>query len=392
MRLGALALCAASLRSQKLATALTVVLLALGVGTLVAALLLASGLESRLLRDARDIDAVVGAKGSPMQLVLSAVFHVDEPTGNIALDEAKAIATHPLVADTIPLALGDSFQGARIVGTTPEYVAHFAGTVSSGRLWERPMEAVLGSAVAERSGLAAGDALVGSHGLSAGFTLHEDSPLEVVGVLAPSGTVLDRLVLTAVESVWEVHGHAGEAGAEITAMLVRYRSPIAAVTFPQTVNAGSTAQAASPARELTRLLTFVGVGLDVFNAFAVVLLVAAGLSLFVALYRTLEEQQHDMALMRCLGASRTRVLGHVLGQGLLLGGAGLLGGLALGHLGAAAVGGWLRRGQQVPFSGSPWHEGELVLVAATLALSVLAALLPAWRAYRLDISRVLSQR
>ncbi len=391
MRLGAASLCAASLRSQMLPCALTVILLALGLGTVVSALLIASGLESRLLRDARGIDAVVGAKGSPMQLVLSTVFHVDEPTGNIALQEARAIATHPLVAAAIPLALGDSFGGARIVGTTPEYVAHFSGALRAGRLWEGPAQAVLGSAVAERTGLTVGATIVGSHGFGGGFLLHEQSPLEVVGVLAPSDTVLDRLVLTAVESVWAAHGHFGEEGAEITALLVRYRSPIAAVTFPQAVNAGSTTQAASPARELTRLLAFVGVGLDVLHAFSAVLVLAAALSLFVALYRALEDQQHDLAVMRCLGASRARVLGHVLGQGVVLGVAGLAGGLALGHLAAAGVGAWLRRAQELPFSAAPWHEGELALVAGTFGVAILAALLPAWRAYRLDISRLLAK-
>ena len=170
-----------------------------------------------------------------------------------------------------------------------------------------------------------------------------------------------------------------------------YRSPVAAITFPQTVNAGSAAQAASPARELTRLLAFVGVGLDVFRAFSAVLLLAAGLSLFVGLYRALEEQQRDLALMRCLGASRTRVFLHVLGQGVVLGVAGLAGGLALGHLGAAGAGAWLRGVQEVPFSAAPWHEGELALAAGTFAVAVLAALVPAWRAYRLEISRVLAE-
>ena len=200
----------AYLRARPLATALNLLLLALGIATITLLLLATAQLEERMGRDARGIDMVAGAKGSPMQLVLSSVFHLDAPTGNIPLDDALALSRHAAVKKAIPLALGDSFQGHRIVGTNHDYPAHYAAQVAAGRLWSAPMEAVLGAEVAAGARLAVGATFAGAHGLAAGGDAHDEEPFKVVGVLAPTGSVLDRLVLTSVESVWEIHEHGGK--------------------------------------------------------------------------------------------------------------------------------------------------------------------------------------
>ena len=182
-----------------------------------------------------------------MQLVLSAVYHLDAPTGNIPLADAQALARSPAVKKAIPLALGDSFRGNRIVGTNHDYPAHYGAKLAAGRLWGEPMEAVLGADVAAGAGLAVGATFTGAHGLSEGGDLHEQEPFKVVGILAPSGTVLDRLVLTSVESVWEIHEHAGAAEKkEITAPLIQYASPLAAATMPRLVNASSSLRRPRP--------------------------------------------------------------------------------------------------------------------------------------------------
>src|SRR4029079_14920989 len=172
-------------------------------------LLATAQLEERMGRDARGIDLVAGAKGSPMQLVLSAVFHLDGPTGNIPLAAAQALERSPAVKKSIPLALGDSFRGHRVVGTSHDYPAHYGAKLAAGQLWNAPMEAVLGADVAMQARLAVGSTFTGAHGLAEGGDLHEQEPFKVVGVLAPTGTVLDRLVLTSIESVWEIHEHGG---------------------------------------------------------------------------------------------------------------------------------------------------------------------------------------
>ncbi|MBJ7416598.1 MAG: ABC transporter permease, partial [Niveispirillum sp.] len=197
-----LGLSLAYLRRRPLTTGLNLLLLALGIALIAFLLLLERGLESRLSRDVAGIDMVVGAKGSPLQLVLSAVLQVDVPTGNVPLAALETLRRNPLVKQAVPVAMGDSFGSFRILGTEPAYIDHYGGTLSSGRMFAEPMEAVLGADVAAASGLGLGSPLIGTHGLTAGGEAHVGMPYRVVGILARTGTVLDRLVLTPVASFW----------------------------------------------------------------------------------------------------------------------------------------------------------------------------------------------
>ena len=408
-----LGLSAAYLRARTLNAALNVLLLGLGVGTIVVLLLFSHQLEQRLERDARGIDLVVGAKGSPLQLILSSVYHVDIPTGNIPLEEAEKLKTNPLIKATVPLALGDSFEGFRIVGTDHDYVALYEGQTAAGRLWQKPFEAVLGSEVVARTKLKVGDTFVGSHGIVEAGEKHEHSPYTIVGLLAPTGTVLDRLVLTSVESVWEVHGqghhaeehededeHAGAGHAkeqhvqpqEVTAVLVQYSSPMAAALLPRQINSQTALQAASPAFESARLLDIVGVGVETVQAFALILILCAGLSVFIALYNALRERSYDLAVMRSLGASRGKLLAAMLIEGLILAALGAALGLILGHLMTEVLGASLSASQRMHITGRTFVPGELLLILLALVVGLVSALLPAVLAYRTDISRTLAQR
>jgi putative ABC transport system permease protein len=382
----------AYLRARPLATALNLLLLALGIATITLLLLATAQLEERMSRDARGIDLVAGAKGSPMQLVLSAVYHLDAPTGNIPLESALALSRLPAVKKAIPLALGDSYRGNRIVGTSHDYPAHYGAKLAAGRLWSAPMEAVLGADVAAEARLAVGSSFTGAHGLSAGGDLHEQEPFKVVGVLAPGGSVLDRLVLTSVESVWEIHEHAGAAERkEITALLIQYATPLAAAMMPRQINASTAMQAASPAYESARLFRMIGVGTDVLRAFGLVLVLVAGLSVFIALLNALEDRRYDLAVMRMLGASRATLMGLMLLEGAVLSALGGIAGIALGHLCAEGLGVALKAAQQTAVSGWAWHPREPWLLGLAVAVGVAAALLPAWRAYRTDVAPVLAE-
>lgn len=412
------------IRAQRLGTVLNLLLLALGVATIAILLLFSHQLQERLSRDGRGIDLVVGAKGSPIQLILSSVYHIDVPTGNIPLQDAELLTRNPAVKQAIPLALGDSHHGFRIIGTTPDYPRHYGAEPVQGRLWEKPMEAVLGTAAAARLGLAVGDSFVGAHGVVQAGEVHEERPYRVVGVLKPSGTVLDRLILTSVESVWRIHEEeeherrppaGGDAGTpveredhdrkqaetetgkheeerEITALLIQYRSPLAAATLPRHVNSQGALQAAAPAFETARLLTLLGVGLDTLRAFGLLLIFTAGLGVFIALYNALKERRYDLAIMRTLGASRATLLRHILLEGLLLVFAGTLIGIVLGHTVAEALGAWLKQTRQLELSGWTWVGAELWLFALALGVGLLAAILPAIQAYRADIARILASR
>jgi putative ABC transport system permease protein len=395
----------AYLRARGLSTALNVTLLALGIATITLLLLVTHQLEERMQRDARGIDLVVGAKGSPMQIILSAIYHLDVPTGNIPYTQAREIAAHRAVGKAIPLALGDSYRGFRIVGTIHDYVAHYGGVLAAGRLWDRPMEAVLGAEVARRTGHGLGATFSGVHGLGeAGGHAHDAHPYTVVGVLARTGTVLDRLVLVNYQSVWVVHAEhhdirdvadiekqLGDDEKEFTALLVQYASPLAAAILPRYINANSQMQAASPAYETARLFSIIGVGVDVLRAFALVLVFSAGLSVFIALYNALAERRYDLALMRTLGASPGRLMRLMLFEGVLLAAAGGALGIALGHGLTAVLGAVLAQARQVEISGWIWLPAELGLFALALGVGAAAALLPAWRAYRTDIAATLAR-
>ena len=414
----------AYIRARALNAALNLVLLALGVGMIVLLLLFSAQLEDRLTRDARGIDLVIGSKGSPLQLILSSIYHVDFPTGNVPLAEAERWARHPLVAEAIPLALGDSLAGFRIVGTEHAYAAHYGAEPAAGRLWQEPFEATLGALVAANTGLGVGERFVGSHGLAPGGPAHGEHSYTVVGVLEPTASVLDRLVLTPVDSVWLAHGmdphehdetdgqgdeHADEHGEErapgtaeqgggaerpleLTALLIRYRSPVAAVQLPRLVNQESALQAAAPAFETARLLSLVGVGVDTLRGIGLLLIATAGLSVFIALSNAMQERRYDLAVMRTLGASRRQLFTQPLLEGLLLAGAGALLGILLGHTVAETVGHLLPEARSMGLSGLDWLPEELYVLALALLVGLVAALLPAIQAYRTDIAAVLAAR
>jgi putative ABC transport system permease protein len=390
------------LRARPLSTALSLTLLALGVGTIAMLLLVVDQLEGRMHRDARGVDLVVGAKGSPLQLILSGIYHLDAPTGNIPLKSAQELSKHRMLKRAIPLALGDGWKGFRIVGSGHEYVEHYGAKVASGRLWQKAMEVTLGAEVAARTGAGVGATFVGAHGIGGEGVVHGDAAYTVVGVLARTGTVLDRLVLTAIESVWRVHEEhhepkdeterkALEEDREVTVVLLQYASPLAAATLPRSINARSELQAASPAYETARLFRIVGFGVEALRAFAAVLVLAAGFSVFIALFNALEERRYDLAVMRTLGASPGRLFGLLLVESAVLSLAGALAGLVLGHVFASAFGWWLAAEHQTGITGLAWRWEELWLVALAVAVGVLAALLPAWRAYRTDVARILAQ-
>ncbi len=393
--------------SRPLAAVLNLLLLTLGLAAITLVLLVAAQLDRAFERNLGGIDLVVGAKGSPLQLILSGVFHIDVPTGNIALHEVQALEQHPLVAQVIPLSLGDSYRGYRIVGTTPGYAAHYGAVLAHGRAWQAPMEAVLGAEAARgmarpgHEGAALlGAAFVGSHGLGGGGHAHGEHPYTVAGVLAPCACVLDRLILTSTESVWQVHEHATaddeedlailRQEREVTVALLRYRTPLAAVTLPRHINAGTALQAAAPAIEVTRLLRLLGVGADVLRAFGGVLLAVAALSVFIALWNAVRERRADIAMLRMLGAPPGRVAGLLLSEALWLALLASALGLLLGHGLAEVLGRVLLAQGLLPVSGWLWLPAEAGVPLLAGGVAALAALLPALQAYRTDVADLLS--
>lgn len=420
------------LKARPLNTALNILLLGLGIAVVTLLLLLNRQLQQGISRNAKGIDLVVGAKGSPLQLILCNIFHIDFPTGNINLAEAEAIARNRMVKSAIPLALGDSYQGYRIIGTTHPYAELYDAVIQRGGWWMKTMEVTLGSNVARALKLDLGHTFASTHGLTTSGHSHENEKFVVVGVLEPTGTVLDNLILTNVESIWAVHEEhpegeasheedhrheegdhheedhehhhahdfvpsplvpsvaAGDSTREITSMLIRYRSPMAAIQLPRWVNGQSRLQAASPAFETARLFSILGVGVDILEGFAYVIIFISALSIFIALYNSLKERKYDLAIMRSMGATRNTLLVSVLMEGTAITLLGSLAGILLGHAVMTGMTVWLEEARRAGINGLVFYSEEWIILFGSLALGVLCAIIPAVQAYRTDISRVLA--
>jgi ABC-type transport system, involved in lipoprotein release, permease component len=419
------------LKARPLNTAINIVLLSLGIAVITILLLFNKQLEQKISTNSRGIDLVVGAKGSPLQLILCNIFHIDFPTGNISLAEAERISKHRLIKKAIPLALGDSYKSYRIIGTNRDYAALYKAELAEGQWFQRDLEVTIGATVAEMSKLKLGDTFESAHGLAEGGHSHNDHLYKVTGILKPSYTVVDNLILTNVESVWlmhheegesaeeedhdhdhdghdhdhEHHHHAidsamrsplvpsvakGDSTLEITSMLVQYRSPMGAIQLPRLINSDSNLQAASPAFETARLFSILGVGIDILMAFAYVLILISALSIFIALYNSLKERRYDLAILRSMGAGRGKLFISILLEGGLLTFLGSLTGLIMAHIAVLIISSILPEIQKSGISGLVFYSEEWIILAASLLLGLACALIPAIQAYRTDISRVLA--
>jgi putative ABC transport system permease protein len=361
--------------------------LSLGVAMVIALAALNTGLSNRFTRDLAGVDLVVGAKGSPLQLILSSVFQLDAPTGNIPLATPERLSKNMVVKQVVPLALGDNVGGHRLVGTTPRYAALYGAKLSAGRWWTGPMQAVLGAETARDLKLTVGATFFSAHGLSGG-PAHRATPYRVVGVLAPTGAVVDRVAMTDVASVWRAHATETdpEAPKQITAVLVSYRSAMGAVMLPPMIAAQPDLQAASPAVEAARLTKLLGVGADLLQALGIGVLALAGLGFFVALFAAVSERRRELVLLRVLGAGRSLLFGVVALEALTLGLTGGVIGLALGRAAAAFTAARAVASGGPALILPPVGAAEALALAGAAAISLLAALGPAAMAYRIRIA------
>ncbi|CAN5382908.1 hypothetical protein BH09PSE2_BH09PSE2_17970 [soil metagenome] len=387
-----------------------VLTLALGVAVLTAVLALNAGLSGRFQRDLSGIDLVVGAKGSPLQLIMSSVFELDQPTGNIPLSTLATLQGNMMVRRAVPVSQGDNVQGFRIVGTSTQFGSLYDAQLAQGTWWTQPMQAVVGSEAQKRLGFKVGQVFVGDHGLAPGGEAHRDSPYKVVGVLKRTGAAIDRLVLTDTASVWQVHHHeevehaealaAGKpidpadvdkspSGREITAILVSYRSAMGALMLPRYVTSMPNLQAASPAVETAHLTTLLGTGADVLRSFGIGLLVLSALGFFTALFSAVSERRQELALIRALGGSPALLFRLVTLEGLALGLGGGIAGVVLGRLAAAFAAHAAQAGVgpclPLPALGST----ELIIVVGAAVLSLFAAMAPGLVAFRTNPAAVL---
>jgi putative ABC transport system permease protein len=401
-----------NLFSKPLSLALSLVLFALGVGLISLLLLVNRQLEEKFEKNLAGIDLVIGAKGSPLQLILSSMYHVDAPTGNIPIQEVRPFLNprHPFIKTAVPLSLGDSYKGYRIVGTTSAFFQVYGAETGMGKMFEKPMEAVVGANVAEALGLSIGDSFFSSHGLLEELDMeHDHAAFRVTGILKPTGSAADQLILTAPQSIWQVHEHgSGDShqhendlsrplmdfpDKDITALMLQFKGRnIQTLNMQRSINENTNLQAATPAIEITRLYSLMGVGADALRWLAFIIIGVSGLSIFISLYASLKERRYELALMRTMGASPFRLFTLIILEGLMLAVLGYGIGIALSHGGMEILGGFLQDTYRYTFTGKVFLQEELHLLLGALGVGFVAAVIPALQASSTDIHETLSGR
>jgi putative ABC transport system permease protein len=388
---------------KPLNTLLSLILLTASVAIISLLVLLQEQFEKQFSNNIDGIDMVIGAQGSPLQLILSAVYHIDAPTGNIDYAEAKTWMNHPFVEKAIPLAFGDNYRGFRIVGSETSYIEHYGASLQQGKLFEQSFEVVLGSEVAQKMQLSVGDTFVGTHGDAEEGHVHDEHPYVVVGILESTGKVIDNLIICSIESVWAVHDehdhdhdheaedHVHEISSEITAVLIKFKSKMGLVTWPRLIPQNTKMQGALPAIEINRLFSLFGIGLQALEYLAFGIMLISGISIFIALYNRLRDRKYEFALMRVNGASRFQLLKLVLLESMFLCLVGFLLGIVISRIGLLLISS--TTDDQFKMAFDPFvilWEKEGILFAVTIFVGLLAALIPAIKAYSLNISKTLA--
>lgn len=394
MKLGSTYQAWRNLRAKPLQTALSLALLAFGVGMVSLMLLTEKQVNDAFERNIKDIDLVLGAKGSPLQLILANVYHIDAPTGNILLSEAQKVVRHPYIESGIPLAYGDNHEGYRIVGTEHSYAEHYGVEVAQGKLWEAPFEATVGSKVAQALELTLGDTFYSAHGLTDQTDIHKDKVFTVVGILEPSQSVVDQLILTPMQSIWDVHLKEGEVGdpsaREITAMLLKKRNPLAVLTIPNTLRE-SNMQVALPAIEVNRMTQQFGLGTAALRAIAMLIMALSFASIFISVLDNIRSRRHELALMRTMGGTPRTLYLLLLQEGGLLSLVGTGLGLLLSRMGLWTLSNVVEQQFHYELAEMALLPSEWMLAAAAIGVGLLASAVPARGSLHLDISQTLRE-
>ena len=454
-----------SIKSRGLNSSLSVLLTSFGI---VIALLLSqfsNHIKNRLDLDGKGIDIVVGAKGSPLQLVLSSVYHIDIPNGNIPYKSALEISNNPLIEKAIPLALGDNWKGYRIVGTSYDYLKHFDAKIDQGRLWNDDFEMIAGADIDVKIN----QNIIGAHGLIDGGGVHDEHTYKIVGSLKPSGSVVDRLLLTSVNSVLEIHGledidhhtehnhdHKSDKNSdehheshrdeknnhkkktkdhhekhvdehhdhnhsnknehnvnkkfknvnsnqknlkssetnlnepEITALLIKTKSPIANINLPRSINRETNMQAANPALEITRLTSMLGFGSKTFSLLSTLLISIAILSIFSGLAGNLENRMGDLAILRALGYTKKRIFKIIVLEGTLIISFGILLGIIMSFF-AFEIFSNLITPLNVSKAKFVLNFDFYLIIIVVLFSGFIASLIPAYNGSKISVANQLSQ-
>ncbi len=395
---GTLPLALRSLRNRRGAVLLTVAAIAVSVALLLGVQKLRSAAREGFASTVSGVDLVVGARSGPVNLLLYSVFRVGDATANVSWASYQLVAKHPDVAWTIPVSLGDSHRGFRVLGTTEVYFEHYrvAGgrplEFAAGARFTGPRDAVIGADVARDLGYSLDSALVIAHGTAdVSFAQHDDDPFRVVGILARTGTPVDRTVHISLDAMNAIHvagpGHAAHQPPPpqpITAFFVGMRDRAALLTMQRALNEyrAEPLQAIIPGVALKQLWDVIGIADRALLVVAAFVVFAGLLGMLTAILVSLNERRREMAILRSVGARPRHVFTLMVSEAGLLATAGVLAGIGLTYALLAAGQPLLaaRYGIFVPLTGL--NVTDIALLAGIVVAALLMGLWPAWRAYR----------
>lgn len=375
-----------------LPTTLNVLLLAFATAIISLILALNFSYNQKVERDLKNIDLVVGAKGSPLQLVLSSVYHLDVAKDYIQYEEAKSLLNNPYVASWTPLAYGDYYKGYKIVGTDYSYLERYDAQISSGRLFENDFEVVLGSEIAKTNHLKIGDKFSGNHGIGEDATAHHAFKYTIVGILEPSESIIDYLFVSNLNSVCRVHSTEEEftGPQEISAALIELNAPEALHILPDYIDKNTSLMAAVPVFEINKLSNITGLGITLLEGIAWSLVFLSALSIFITIYRSVRNRRYELAIMRMMGATRLTLIKIILLETWITTTLAYLIGLAASRFGIWFIQHEVIRQASLtlPYQLTP---AEKYIYPILIIFSTLAVTIPMVYAFRLDISKILAE-
>ncbi len=355
-------------------------------------------------------DLIVGARGGATNLLLYSVFRIGDPTANLTWDSFELIASAPGVAWAVPISLGDSHRGYRVVGTSAEYFDRYrygrdqALDIREGERFDDIYQVVLGAEVARQLGYQLGDEVLLSHGVGAvSFAEHSGHDFVITGILAPTGTPVDRSLHVSLESIEVIHigwdrGIAPRASApgdpaedlrpeSITAAFVGVDSPIQLLTLQRQINTygGEALSAVMPGVALTQLWEVIGAGERAFRAISILVVIVGLISILTSLTAGLNERRREMAVLRATGARPSDIFTLLVLEASSLAAMGAAAGILITQIALGVVGTLIRDQYGLDVSGSAGILEILIFLSVTGA-GALAGALPAWQAQRNALS------
>ena len=373
---------------------MSILLMILGVTIITLSVLVNQITKNTFTKNNPNLDVVVGAKGSPLQLVLSSIHHIDIPTGNISYKNAKKIMKHPAIKFGVPISLGDNFQNYRIVGTDKKFLKLYDAELEIGSMWEKPMQSVIGSNVANFTKLKIDKFFVGSHGLIDTGDIHSEQPYKVVGILKKTGTILDNLIITSLDSVWNLHSNQNDIlknsdSLEVTALLLKYKNKTSVFSFPRLINKNTNMQAASPNLEISKLFKLTGEAHKIINYLSIIIVSLSFAGILFTLLNNINERKYDLAILRTLGFTRERIFSIILIEGMTISILGSFIGLILGGIVYKCIEFFSLLGRNIVTGQLNFIYEILTIWFVILIISFLTCLIPGIKVYKQNIRNTL---